>query len=276
MSELTTRPATATDAADPAFEDLLPDRWREGENRRSLVATDEAGSLLGHCRGIDNVFHPNSRTLVLEVRPDAPWAEVADALLEAQIAVSTLPLHVKPSAHEAALAALCARHDGVLVQIMPPWRYVVGPALRDWAREHRTTHDGLTATDLPTASCSIGAEDGAVREQMLDLYVEHYTAQHARWSPAVAPEQLRAENAPDFTPGGEGSFAPSRTTFLVRDAQRRLQGGTQGWLGEQGTDHTSRPRGARARTATTHPAKSDVAKEQHSGADSGTSDAAGA
>lgn len=217
MSALTARPATAADTADPAFDDLLPDRWREGDNRRSLVATDAAGTLLGHCRGIDNVFHPDSRTLVLEIRPDAPWAEVADALLEAQIAVSTLPLHVKPSAHEPQLAALCARHGGVLIQLMPPWRYVVGPALREWAREHRTTADGLTAVDLTTAAASTGAEEGAVREEMLDLYAEHYTAQHARWSPAAATEQLRAENAPDFAPDGEGSFAPARTTLLIRD-----------------------------------------------------------
>ena len=217
MSALTTRPATAADTADPAFDDLLPDRWREGDNRRSLVATDAAGTLLGHCRGIDNVFHPDSRTLVLEIRPDAPWAEVADALLEAQIAVSTLPLHVKPSAHEPELAALCARHGSVLVQLMPPWRYVVGQALRDWAREHLTTHDCLTATDLSTASSSTGVGEGSLRVQMLDLYVEHYTAQHSRWSPAAAPEQLRAENAPGFAPGGEVSFDPSRTTLLLRD-----------------------------------------------------------
>lgn len=206
MVACSTRPATTTDAADPAFEDLLPDRWREGDDRRSLVATDRAGRLLGHCRGIDNVFHPFSRTLVLEVRDGAPWAEVADALLAAQIAVSALPLHLKPTAHEPELLGLCARHGGVLVQLMPPWRYVVDPALRTWAAAHRTTADGLTADAL----------DETRREEMLDLYVEHYTAQHARWSPAAAPAQLRAENSPDFAPGGEGSVVPGRTAVLVR------------------------------------------------------------
>ena len=52
---------------------------------------------------------------------------------------------------------------------------------------------------------------------MLDLYVEHYTAQHARWSPAAAPAELRAENAPDFVAGGEGSFDPDRSVVLERD-----------------------------------------------------------
>lgn len=219
----TTLPATAADAADPAFVDLLPDRWREGDNRRSVVAADGEGRVLGHCRGIDNVFHPSSRTLVLEVRPDAPWAEVADALLTAQTAVSSLPLHVKPTAHEPELAALCARHGGVLVQLMPPWRYVVDPALRDWAAEHRRTREGLVADGLAAAIDSLGTEDRAVREQMLDLYVEHYTAQHARWSPAAAPEQLRAENAPDFSSDGEGSFDPGRTTLLLREGRLAAQ-----------------------------------------------------
>lgn len=207
MSSLSTRPATTADAADPAFEDLLPDRWREGENRRSVVALDGAGRLLGHCRGIDNVFHPDSRTLALEVRRGEPWAAVADALLKAQIAVSTLPLRLKPTAPETALLDLCARHGGVLIQLMPPWRYVVDAELRDWAAAHRTTADGLRADSV----------DDARREEMLDLYVEHYTAQHARWSPAAAPVELRAENAPDFAPGGEGSFDPGRSTVLRRD-----------------------------------------------------------
>lgn len=211
-----TRPATSADAGDPAFTDLLPDRWREGDNRRSTVATDADGTVLGHCRGIDNVFHPASRSLVLEVREGAPWAEVADALVTAQIAVSTLPLRVKPSAHEADLAALCARHGGVLVQLMPPWRYVVDGTLRSWAREHRVTHDGLIAARLSEAA-AFGGDENALREQMLDVYVEHYTAQHAHWSPAADAEQLRAENAADFAPVGEGSFDPGRTRLLLRD-----------------------------------------------------------
>lgn len=209
MPSLTTRPATSSDAADPAFEDLLPDRWREGDNCRSMVATDNAGRVLGHCRGIDNSFHPDSRSLVLEVRDGEPWAEVADALLEAQIAVSTLPLRLKPAAHEPELLDLCARHGGVLVQLMPPWRYVVGDALRTWAAEHRRTPDGLRA----------GRVDDARREEMLGLYVEHYAAQHARWSPAAALAELRAENAPDFVPGGEGSFDPGRSVVLIREKQ---------------------------------------------------------
>ena len=207
MPTLTTRPATPADSADPAFEDLLPDRWREGDNCRSVVATDSAGRLLGHCRGIDNSFHPDSRSLVLEVLDGEPWDEVADVLLEAQIAVSTLPLRLKPAAHEPELLDLCARHGGVLVQLMPPWRYMVDDSMRAWAAEHRTTSDGLHA----------GRVVDARREEMLDLYVEHYTAQHARWSPAAAPTELRAENAPDFVPGGEGSFDPDRSVVLERD-----------------------------------------------------------
>ncbi|MGP4978252.1 hypothetical protein [Brachybacterium tyrofermentans] len=209
MPTLTVRPTTTADAADPVFGNLLPDRWREGDTCRSVVATDSSGGLLGHCRGIDNSFHPDSRSLVLEVLEGEPWTEVADVLLEAQIAVSTLPLRLKPAAHEPELLDLCARHGGVLVQLMPPWRYVVGDAMRTWAAEHRTTNDGLRA----------GHVDDARREEMLDLYVEHYTAQHARWSPAARPTELRAENAPDFAPGGAGSFDPTRSVVLMREKQ---------------------------------------------------------
>lgn len=211
MPSPTTRPATSADTADSSFDDLLPDRWREGDNCRSVVATDSSGRVLGHCRGIDNSFHPDSRSLVLEVAEEArgehSWAEIADALLEAQIEVSRLPLRLKPATHETELLELCARHGGVLVQLMPPWRYVVDEAMRTWAAAHRTTPDGLHATPI----------DDARREEMLDLYVEHYTAQHARWSPAAAPAELRAENAPDFAPGGDGSFDPDRSVVLLRD-----------------------------------------------------------
>ncbi|WP_154792809.1 hypothetical protein [Occultella kanbiaonis] len=66
------RPATTADVETSRgrFDDLLPDRWRGGNNRRSFVAVDPDGRVLGHCRGIDNDFHPASRVLVLEVLPD--------------------------------------------------------------------------------------------------------------------------------------------------------------------------------------------------------------
>ncbi|MCT2176953.1 hypothetical protein M3F63_04615 [Brachybacterium muris] len=208
---VTARPATAADTDSAGLTDLLPDCWREGNNRRSLVAVDQVGRVLGHCRGIDNDFHPDSRTFVWEILEeehlgDGSWAEVADALLEAQVEVSTLSLRLKPSVEETELIELCARHSGVLVQLMPPWRYVVDGPLRAWTAEHRSTSDGLVAE---TAGEARG-------EEMLDVYVEHYTAQHARWSPAADGPQLRTENAPDFVPGAAGSFDPARSTVLVR------------------------------------------------------------
>lgn len=208
---VTARPATAADTDSASLTDLLPDCWREGNNRRSLVAVDQVGRVLGHCRGIDNDFHPDSRTFVWEILEeehlgDSSWAEVADALLRAHVEVSTLPLSLKPSAEETELIEVCARHGGILVQLMPPWRYVVGVPLRAWAAEHRATTDGLAAEPAGEAR----------GEEMLDVYVEHYTAQHARWSPAAEGPRLRAENAPDFVPGTAGSFDPARSTVLVR------------------------------------------------------------
>lgn len=209
MLPLITRAAMPTDAG--ALDDLLPDHWREGNNRRSLVATDQTGRVLGHCRGIDNDFHPSSRVAVMEVSADkdrgsVSWADVADALIEAQVGVSTLPLELKLNAHQRELIDLCARHNGVLIQLMPPWRYVVDARLRAWAETHRITSDGLTADT---------ARDLRV-EEMLDLYVEHYTAQHASWSPAADPATLRIENASGFVPGTPGAFDPTRSTFLIR------------------------------------------------------------
>lgn len=208
---VTARPATAADTKAASLTDLLPDCWREGNNRRSLVAVDQVGRVLGHCRGIDNDFHPDSRTFVWEILEeehlgDSSWAEVADALLGAHVEVSTLPLRLKPSAEETELIEVCARHGGILVQFMPPWRYVVDVPLRAWAAEHRATTDGLAAEPAGEAR----------GEEILEVYVEHYTAQHARWSPAAEGPRLRAENAPDFVPGTAGSFDPARSTVLVR------------------------------------------------------------
>ena len=215
---LTTRPATTADAVSSALSDMLPDRWREGNNRRSLVAVDAAGCVLGHCRGIDNDFHPDSRTLVMEVldeeaRGGISWADVADALLAAQVEVSTVPLRLKPEATEPELIDLCARHGGVLVQLMPPWRYAVDDALRGWAKEHRD----------PTVDALVETAGEGRSEEMLDVYVEYYTAQHARWSPAADAQQLRAENAPDFVPGAEGSFDPARSVVLLRSGRIAAQ-----------------------------------------------------
>lgn len=218
MLSVTTRAATPADAGAGAFDDLLPDRWREGNNRRSVVATDQTGRVLGHCRGADNAYHPGSRITVVAIAADehrgsVPWSHVADALVKAQVGVSTLPLHLKVKAHERELIGLCARHGGVLIQLMPPWRYVIDARMRRWAQTHRVTSDGLTA----------GAAGALRSAEMLDLYMEHYAAQHASWSPAAGPATLRALNAPDFVPGAAGAFDPSRSAVLLRTGRIAAQ-----------------------------------------------------
>lgn len=209
MLPLITRAAMPTDVG--ALDDLLPDHWREGNNRRSVVATDQAGRVLGHCRGIDNDYHPGSRVAVMKIAEDkdrgsVSWADVADALIEAQVEISTLPLELKLNTHQRELIDLCARYNGVVIQMMPPWRYVVDARLLVWAQTHRVTSDRLTAE----------AASILRSEQMLGLYVEHYTAQHASWSPAADPATLRIENASDFAPGTVGAFDPARSTVLIR------------------------------------------------------------
>lgn len=210
------RPATASDAAVAAshgLSDLLPDRWRPGGNRRSFVALGPDERPLGHCRGIDNEYHPASRTCVLEVAvsiDDPTWIEIADALLSSQIGASTLPLIMKPSADEPQILDLCAKHGGVITQLMPPWRYTVGPAMRAWAETHRVTRDGLSAVPARAASLSM------LSERMLDLHVEHYSAQHERWSPASPPALLRQSFAASFDDEEEDALDPARSMVLVR------------------------------------------------------------
>jgi hypothetical protein len=216
------RPATPADASASGCADLLPDRWREGNNRRSFVAVDDAGRVLGHCRGIDNDFHPASRVLVLEVlgqgglgaHPGDPRrADVEDALVRAQVQVSSLPLHLKPTADDREAISLCSRHGGVLIQLMPPWRYEVGPALRAWADVHRAVNAGSRVRRAATGD----------PEAMLDFYVEHYAAQHATWSPAAPPDVLREENRESFTPGSEDAFEPDRSVVLLREGRIAAQ-----------------------------------------------------
>lgn len=206
---VTARPATTSDAATAGFPDLLPDRWRAGDNRRSFVAVDAGSRVLGHCRGIDNVFHPASRTLVLETAPldDARSEQVEDVLVAAQIDASALPLHAKPE-EGSTLVDLCRRHGGVLIQLMPPWRCTVDPSLRAWAAA-RPAGDELRAGPLGQAS----------PEAVLDLHVEHYRAQHATWSPAAPASQLRHLNAPDITGGSADGLDPDLSTVLVRDGE---------------------------------------------------------
>ena len=180
------RPASELDH--DAHPDILPDRWAPTGNRRSFVA--EIGDrVVGHCRGIDNAIHPHSRTLVLDVSSggsQTDWDRVADALLTAHIQVSELPLTLKVDEDDEGRIRLAARFNAALIQLMPPWLYTVGPALRAWAG-------------------GIGGGDGRVRPArpedipvIAEVYAAHYVAQHASWSPAIAEPELAAEIADEL------------------------------------------------------------------------------
>lgn len=183
------RPATSADVSLAAqdFPDLHPDRWREGGNRRSLVAVLD-GVILGHARGIDNIFHPASRVAVLEVDESTERrVEVGRALLRELAAVSSLPLALKLSASMTFERSLARDLGGVAIQAMPPWRHVVTPDLRAWATAHRGDVQNYQAHP-----CS----------DVLDLQVRHYIAQHASWSPAADAATLHEKFAPEHTPHG--------------------------------------------------------------------------
>lgn len=213
------RPATKEDAASTAFDDLLPDRWREGGNRRSLVAVDGvSGCLLGHCRGIDNEAHPGSRVLVIEVADDVTGSAVHEALLRAQVALSTLPLHTKPRERDAALLAALRAVGAVTVQLMPPWTRQVGPELREWA-------DTVRAEPVPAPLQGrdrlIVPADAVDPDGLLDMEVEHYVEQHASWSPAASTEAMRAFLAEGHEPDSEDSWDRSRSLALTVDGGLR-------------------------------------------------------
>lgn len=180
--QLTVRPATASDVASASvrFRDLLADRWRPADDRRSFVAVDEGGRILGHCRGIDNDLHPGSRVLVLETVPEFHRAEIEDALLRVQIESSSAHLDLKIMGDQPERIALARRHHGVVVQAMPPWRYVVGPELRAWADSHRRDADAMPQP--------ITSEE---HQAITDLESRHYVAQHASWAPSAPAEVMR-------------------------------------------------------------------------------------
>lgn len=227
-SAFTVRPATAEDVASghARFHGIQRDRWADGGNRRSFALLDADGTVAGHCRGIDNDFHPDSRTLVFHVAPELHGTEAEAALLQAQVEASTLPLRSKPAEKDTAMRALLARFDSVLVQLMPPWRYTVGPELRAWA-------SGLLAEEPPRPGLRIIPAGEVDLEAIREMEVEHYTAQHASWSPAAAPEVLRAEFAEDHDPGSEDAWDRARSRAVV-DADGTLLAAALVW-GELGS-----------------------------------------
>lgn len=170
--------------------------------------------VLGHCRGHDNAYHPGSRILALETLPESDLppgvspADVEDALLSAQITVSDRPLRMKIYAHMQRERDLAIRHSGIAVQVTPPWRYVVGPELREWADDHRTAHDAEVR--------QIQEHD---RESVRDLEAEHYVAQHAAWSPSAPAAVMRELFAEHHDPASEEAYDPQRSVALERGGE---------------------------------------------------------
>lgn len=189
------------EAAHDRLPDLLVDRWRPGDNRRSFVALVD-GEVVGHARGVDNTIHPTSRVLTIEVLSAARGRGVGSALLAAQVAVSDRSLHVKLYASARAGRALARRFGGVAVQACPPWRYAVTAALRAWAARHRSAVEPPTEADAP---------------ELLDLEVRHYLDQHAAWSPADEGA-LRDAFGADVHPG-DGGFDPQRSVVVRRGGE---------------------------------------------------------
>ncbi|MEL4358743.1 MULTISPECIES: hypothetical protein [unclassified Luteococcus] len=125
------------------------------------------------------------------------------ALVEAQLAASTVPLRMKIDATQHDDLALARRFGAVAVQLMPPWRRVVGPDLRTWAAAHRGNTAPITDAD---------------RELVRWLEASHYVAQHASWSPSAPREQIYQLFADDHAPEADG-YDPQRSFLIRRDGR---------------------------------------------------------
>lgn len=217
-------PATPEDAASAAdqFPDLLPDRWRGGNNRRSFAANSLDGTVVGHCRGIDNDYHPATRVLVHEMDPAYQGTQLEDALLAAQLEVSTLPLTIKATARDLAMVDLAARHGGYIYQLCPPWRRVVRPELRAWAAEHASGAHGEKPEPASTAAAADhgGAAPAASdRAEIARLEAEHYVAQHAGWDPSADADTLTTLFADDHDPASGSSWDAERSRIIRREGR---------------------------------------------------------
>lgn len=160
--------------------------------------------MVGYSAGIDNEFHPDSRTLVLETLPE--YRDAASAsLVEAQLDVSLLPLRMKIYGDQVAYQQLAADFGAIAVQLAPPFGRTVTEELQQWAQRHR-----------PEAGTIEPIKDSDL-EALLELYVDDYIDQHASWSPAAERAVLMHEFAPDFARDASESFDRERSVLLRRD-----------------------------------------------------------
>lgn len=191
------RPARATDVkrAEDTFSDLLPDQWSGGGNRRSFVAVDEEGRVLGHCRGIDNQFHPDSRVLVFETVPEVHGTPLEFELLTQQRATSSLPLHWKLAEDDGHMRELLRDSGAAAVQLMPPWQRIVDSELRAWAQA--VTDTAPPANIGPWSIVPAASVDPTVLARM---DAEHYVEQHRSWSPSAPADTLMAKFASHHGP----------------------------------------------------------------------------
>ncbi|MGL5405807.1 MAG: hypothetical protein ACRDAX_03310 [Propionibacteriaceae bacterium] len=199
------RPTTETDVAagKETFPKIIVDNWIAGRNRRSFVALHN-DEILGHCHAADNIFHPFSRTFLLSTAKTAHNSIIEDALVSAQLAVSTLPLTMKIDQTQSANQELAHRHGGVVVQLCPPWEYTISEPLKQWAQSHIGNAESI---------------DVSHRVSLLELFINHYTAQHKNWAPAAPLPVLREAFAEDFIAENYSGFNLTHSYILRRDSE---------------------------------------------------------
>lgn len=218
MARIRSTTSADVEAGRDRFATLIQDRWKDSLNRRSFVALDEQGNVIGHTRAIDNTFHPTSRVFMLEMVEELRGSAVEDELMRAQIGASDLPLTMKIHDDQLADQALAHRFGGVVYQLCPPWEHVVDDELLAWARER----DG--------GAEPVGEED---RVEALELFVHHYWHQHQEWSIPSPIEVLREEFVDDFI-SSEPGYDP-RYSYILRRGGRIVAGAFL-WPGDDDVD----------------------------------------
>ena len=179
---------------------IIVDRWREGLNRRSYVAVDDSGAIVGTARGIDNTYHPKNRLMLFQALPGLVDPDLDEALVRAVLEDSALPVDMKIDSVDARLWEVARRCCGVVTNICPPCIYAVDEALRAWARTRVGSAEPITMHDL---------------EESLALYAQCYWHQHIRWNTPADPPTLMELNREDFLP--EPIFELAHSFQIKRD-----------------------------------------------------------
>lgn len=187
------------EASNPIGLEVLPDKWASGCNRRSFVAVDKNARVVGTCRGIDNIFHPQARTLFLDITPEIDFLSVAIPLVQQQKLVSDKALHLKIPESNIALLQLAKAFNAHFYQACPPYEYIVSAEMKQWA-DKILNHHAEHAPNENTASLQIMPITKENLGLALEVWVDGYIMQHKDWNATADKTVLLTHFSHDYNP----------------------------------------------------------------------------